>query len=115
MKKQKTKKTLIFNKMKLLVITAIKEFENEIKLQLKKANVKTFSFREVTGYRDSTEDAVESNWFSSEMNQTESVVFFAFVKAENVDMLFKLVNEFNEHQKTLSHIHVAVLNIEKSN
>ena len=101
--------------MKLLIITAIKQFKKDIILQLKKADVKTFSFKEVTGYRDSTEDAVESNWFSSEMNQTESILFYAFVKKENVDMLFKLIHTFNEQQKTLSHIHVAVLNIEKSN
>lgn len=101
--------------MKLVIITAIKEFEKDIKLQLKKADVKIFSFREVTGYRDSTEDAVESNWFSSEMNQTESILFYAFIKKENVDLLFGLINNFNGLQKTLSHIHVAVLNIEKSN
>ena len=101
--------------MKLVIITAIKLFEKDIKLQLKKADVKTFSFKEVTGYRDSTEDAIESNWFSSEMNQTESIVFYAFVKKENVDMLFKLINDFNDKQKTMSHIHVAVINIEKSN
>lgn len=101
--------------MKLVIITAIKEFEKDIKLLLKKADVKTFSFREVTGYRDSTEDSVESNWFSSEMNQTDSVLFYAFVKKEYVDLLFELVNTFNNQQKTLSHIHMAVLNIEKSN
>ena len=101
--------------MKLVIITAIKQFEKDIKLQLKKAEVKTFSFKEVRGYRDSTEDAVESNWFSSEMNQTESILFYAFVKKENVDMLFELIKDFNSTQKTMSHIHVAVLNIEKSN
>ncbi|MFH6768853.1 hypothetical protein V8G56_08905 [Gaetbulibacter aquiaggeris] len=101
--------------MKLVIITAIKQFEKDIKLQLKKAEVRTFSFKEVTGYRDSTEDAIESNWFSSEMNQTESIVFYAFVKKENVDMLFKLINDFNDKQKTMSHIHLAVINIEKSN
>lgn len=101
--------------MKLVVITAIREFANDIKLQLKKAEVKTYSYKEVIGYRDSTEDAVESNWFSSEMNQTESIVFFAFVKKDKVEMLFDQINKFNSNQKTLSHIHVAVLNIEKSN
>ena len=101
--------------MKLVIITAIKQFEKDIKLQLKKAEVKTFSFKEVTGYRDSTEDAIESNWFSSEMNQTESILFYAFVKKENVDMLFKLIKNFNSTLKTMSYIHVAVLNIEKSN
>jgi len=101
--------------MKLVIITAIKEFEKDIKLQLKEAEVKNFSFGEVIGYRDSTEESIESNWFSSEMNQTESIVFYAFVKKENVDLLFNLVNNFNDNQKTVSKIHVAVLNIEKSN
>ena len=101
--------------MKLVVITAIREFANDIKLQLKKAEVKTYSYKEVIGYRDSTEDAVESNWFSSEMNQTESIVFFAFVKKGKVEMLFEQINKFNSNQKTMSHIHVAILNIEKSN
>ncbi len=68
------------NSLKLVIITAIKEFEKDIILLLKKADVKTFSFRDVTGYRDSTEDSVESNWFSIEMNQTESILFYAFVK-----------------------------------
>jgi hypothetical protein len=36
--------------MKLLIITAIAEFEKEIKKILKKAKVKTFSYKEVTGY-----------------------------------------------------------------
>jgi nitrogen regulatory protein PII len=101
--------------MKLLIITAIKEFEKEIKQQLKKAQVSTFSYRDVFGYRDSTEDAIESNWFSSEMNKTESLLFYAFVKKENVDMLFESVNQFNAKQETLSQIHIAVLNVEKSN
>jgi nitrogen regulatory protein PII len=101
--------------MKLVIITAIKQFEKDIILQLKKADVKTFSFKEVKGYRDSTEDAVESNWFSSEMNLTQSILFYAFVKKENVDTLFNLINSFNEKQKAMSHIHIAVVNIERSN
>ena len=101
--------------MKLVIITAIKEFEKEIKLQLKKAHVKTFSFRDVTGYRDSTEDAVESNWFSAEMNQTESILFYAFVEKAYIDLLFTLIEDFNKQQQSLSHIHIAVVNIERSN
>ena len=101
--------------MKLLIITAIKEFEKEIKQQLKTAKVSTFSYKNVIGYRDNTEDAIESNWFSSEMNKSESILFYAFVKKENVDKLFESINEFNTKQETLSKIHVAVLAIEKSN
>lgn len=101
--------------MKLLIITAIAEFEKEIIQQFKKAEVITFSYKNVIGYRDNTEDSFESNWFSSEMNKSESLLFYAFVKKEKVDLLFESINEFNAKQKTHSHIHIAVVNIEKSN
>ncbi len=101
--------------MKLLLITAVAEFEKEVKQILKKAQVKTFSYREVTGYRNTSEDAIESNWFGTEMNENESIMFYAFVEKENVDMVCSSINEFNAKQETLSHIHSAVINIEKSN
>ena len=89
---------------------------NQRTWRIKRAlGVKSFSYKEVTGYKDIFEEAIESNWFASEINETESILFYAFVKKENVELLFDLVSSFNEKQETLSHIHVAVLNIEKSN
>jgi nitrogen regulatory protein PII len=101
--------------MKLLIITAISAFEKDIKQMLEQANVKTFTYKEVKGFKDLSEESIESNWFGSEMNENESILFYAFVKKENVDRFFALVNDCNEKQKSLSKIHVAVLNIEKSN
>jgi nitrogen regulatory protein PII len=101
--------------MKLLIITAISAFDKDIKQMLKQADVKTFTYKEVKGYKDISEEAIESNWFASEVNETESILFYAFVKIGNVDRVFDLVSDFNEKQKTLSKIHVAVLNIERSN
>jgi len=101
--------------MKLLVIIAIKEFEKNVKQILKKSGVEIFSYRNVTGYKDITEESIEDNWFASEMNENESVMFYAFVKEENVDIVFDLINNFNSNQKTQSNIHIAVLNIEKYN
>lgn len=101
--------------MKLLLITAVAEFGKEVKQILKKANVKTYSYKEVTGYRNASEDALGSNWFGTEMNENESIMFYAFVEKENVDIVCSAITEFNSKQETLSHIHSAVLNIEKSN
>ncbi|MBC5837791.1 hypothetical protein [Flavobacterium muglaense] len=101
--------------MKLLIITAIAAFDEDVKKMLKQASVKTFTYKAVKGFTDLSEEAIESNWFASEMNENESVLYYAFVKKENVDLFFDLVNEFNRKQQSLSHIHVAVLNIEKSN
>ncbi|HNP32920.1 MAG TPA: hypothetical protein PKN96_06480 [Flavobacterium sp.] len=101
--------------MKLVIITSSIAFQKDIKDMLKKAEVKTYSFKEVTGYIDFSDTATQENWFASEVNETESILFYAFVKKENVDHLFNLISEFNTTQESLSHIHIAVLNIEKSN
>lgn len=101
--------------MKLLLITAIAEFSKEVKQILKIANVKNYSYQEVVGYRNASYDAINSNWFGTEMNENESVMFYAFVDKENVDLVFDAVTEFNSKQETLSHIHTAIINIEKSN
>ncbi|RXP53633.1 hypothetical protein EC396_10060 [Lutibacter sp. HS1-25] len=101
--------------MKLLIITAIRGFKKEIKTILKKANVKNYSYKDVIGYRDASELAVNENWFSNEMNEGEAVFFYAFVQKENVDQVFELVKDFNNKQETASNIHLAELNIERTN
>jgi hypothetical protein len=101
--------------MKLLIITAVAAFEKEIKIMLKKANINTYSFQDVKGYSDISEETIDSNWFAAEYNETESILFYAFARTEEVDQIFNLINTFNAKEETLSQIHVAVLNIEKSN
>jgi nitrogen regulatory protein PII len=101
--------------MKLLLITAVAEFGKEVKQILKNAQVKNYSYQEVVGYRNATQDALNSNWFGTEMNENESIMFYAFVDKENVDLVYDAVTEFNSKQETLSHIHTANINIEKSN
>jgi nitrogen regulatory protein PII len=101
--------------MKLLLITAIAEFGKEVKQILKNAQVQNYSFQEVVGYRNATQDALNSNWFGTEMNENESIMFYAFVDKENVDSVCDAVTEFNSKQKSQSHIHTVILNIEKSN
>lgn len=101
--------------MKLVLITAIAEFEKDIKKMLKEAKVKSYSYRDVKGFRDASEESVEDNWFGSEMNETDSVVFYAFILQQNLDTLFEEVNQFNKEQKTISKVHLAVFSVEKYN
>ncbi|WP_372793221.1 hypothetical protein [Lutibacter sp.] len=101
--------------MKLLMITAIEVFEKDIKFLLKKAAITHFSYSDVKGYRDLTQESVGDNWFASEMNESQSIIFYAFVPKEKADDLFNSVAEFNKQQRTLSKVHIVVLNIEKSN
>ena len=100
--------------MKLLIITAVKSFKKEIKNILKKADVKAYSYKDVTGYRDASELSIQENWFANDMNEGEAIFFYAFVKKENVDLVFDMVTGFNDKQETTSTIHVAVVNIERT-
>ena len=101
--------------MKLVVITAIAEFEKDIKNMLKEAKVKSYSYRDVKGFRDASDESVEDNWFGSEMNETDSVVFYAFILQQNLDILFDEVFAFNKKVESISKVHLAVLSVEKYN
>jgi len=77
--------------MKLLLITAVAEFGKEVKQILKNANVKTYSYKEVVGYRNASEDALGSNWFGTEMNETNRLCFMHLYKKR---MLIVYVRRF---------------------
>lgn len=110
-----TANKLTFTYMKLVLITAIAEFEKDVKNMLKEAKVKSYSYKEVKGFRDASEENIESNWFGSEMNETDSVVFYAFILQQNLDTLFDEITQFNKNQETISKVHLAVLSVEKYN
>jgi len=101
--------------MKLLLITSIRAFEKEIKSILKQSEVKAYSYKDVIGYRDASEFSMHANWFANDMNEGEAILFYAFIKKEKVTLVFDLVKTFNDKQESLSTIHLAVLDIEKSN
>ena len=56
--------------MKLITLLAIEIYKDEIINILKKAGVLTFSYSKITGYRDNSLEALNSNWFGTEMNES---------------------------------------------
>lgn len=101
--------------MKLIIISAIEEFKKDIIALLKKNQIGSFSYKEVTGYHDVSDLNIESNWFANEMNQTESILFYAFAKTETINRLMESITSFNEDQESNSHIHFGVVALEKFN
>lgn len=101
--------------MKLLIITASKGFEKNIVRMLKTAGVQHFSFQDVNGYQDVSEHPLQDHWFTTEATVTESVLYYAFVAAEKTDHLLAEVDQFNSVQNVQSHIHAAVVALEKMN
>jgi hypothetical protein len=101
--------------MKLLIITAITDFAKDVKQILKNAQVHSYSYKEVNGFKNTNENSLQTNWFGSDAHENESILFYAFIPKLNVDIVIDAANDFNSKQETQSHIHVAIINIEKSN
>lgn len=99
--------------MKLVLITAVHSFKKEIQHLLKQAEVKTYSYRDVTGFKDISDEALASNWFGNEHNENESIAFYAMVPLESLDKLYDLIIALNLELETRSKVHLATFSIEK--
>lgn len=101
--------------MKLLLITAIKAYQPDVREIMESAAVNKYSNKEVTGYSGDVQESIVGNWFAQDNNETHSVLFFAFVRKEIAHKVLALANAFNDKQILPSQVHVAILNIEESN
>ncbi|MEP2668562.1 MAG: hypothetical protein ABJH04_06200 [Cyclobacteriaceae bacterium] len=101
--------------MELLIITAVQYFEKEIKELLKKSGVVAFSYTNVKGYKDQSDQPMESNWFASSRGEFSSVLFYAFVQEGLIDDVTEAIEKFNSQQETKSKVHMAVMNIKSTN
>ena len=99
--------------MKLVIVTAVEEFQNEIIKLFKKTNIKNFSKLDIEGYKKGNSVSELSNWFASDKYGNESILFFSFTEAENIDALFELIKEFNISIETNNPIRAIIVPIEK--
>ena len=100
--------------MKLLLITTIKEFEKNVKDLLVHSGVSVFSYTAVKGYKAEGKEASADNWFASDVTESNSLMFMAFVEEDRIDHIYTKVSTFNSKQEFQSKIHIATLEIEKS-
>ncbi|WP_027138703.1 hypothetical protein [Gaetbulibacter saemankumensis] len=99
--------------MKLIIVTAVEAFEEEVLTLFKKANIDSFSGFDIEGYKNIAPIVKASNWFSGKSKGNESIMFFSFTDAEKIDPLFNLITEFNNNLETDNPIRGIVLPIEK--
>lgn len=99
--------------MKLVIVTAVEEFQKDVLKLFKKANIESFSSSDIDGYKNRNSIVMASNWFSSGKGGNESSLFFSFTEDENIDALFSLIKEFNKNLETNNPLKAVVVPIEK--
>ena len=99
--------------MKLVIVTAVEDFNKDVQKLFKSAEIENFSTSDIDGYKTSPAVFKASNWFGGEKTGAESNMFFSFTKAEKIDNLFNLIEEFNQTIETNNPIRAIVVPIEK--
>ncbi|WP_308992402.1 hypothetical protein QLS71_000590 [Mariniflexile litorale] len=99
--------------MKLVIVTAVEQFQKDVLKLFKNANIENFSSSDIDGYKNGSSLLMTSNWFSSGKGGNESSLFFSFTDDENIDDLFNLIKEFNKNLETNNPIKAVVVPIEK--
>jgi hypothetical protein len=100
--------------MKLLMVTVVEEFHNDVLQMFKQAEINNFSESEIGGHKAPGSILSSSNWFASKKSGTQSNLFFSFTEDKNIDVLFKILKEYNSNIETNNPVHAVVLPIERS-
>ena len=99
--------------MKLVLVTAVDEFQKDVLKIFKKSNIENFSSSDIDGYKKTPSLLMASNWFSSEKLGNESIMFFSFTNKEKIDNLFNLIEEFNNNLETNNPLKAIVVPVER--
>jgi len=101
--------------MKLLIVTVVDQFENEVPKLFKKSDIESFSSSDIEGFKNGTSSfMMNASWFPSQKSGADSSMFFSFTEEENIDLFFGYVEEFNKNLETNNPIHAVVVPIERS-
>ncbi|SRR5680860_23184 len=99
--------------MKLLIITALAEFQKDVLRILKDAEIEAFSSSEIDGYKNAGSFIAAQSWFPGERRGNESMLFFSFTKEDLIAPVFELIKEYNKNLPTNNPVRVAVVGIEQ--
>ncbi len=100
--------------MKLLMVTSVEEFHNDILQLFKKAGIHNFSESGIDGYKNIPTVLSSSNWFAANKGATNSILLFSFTEDKKIDLLFELLKEYNNNIETNNPIRAVVLPIERT-
>lgn len=99
--------------MKLLIVTAVADFREDIIRMFKQAHIDRFSGSEIEGYRNATSFVVNPSWFMGQGKTTESEMYFSFTEGSKIDDLFKQLEAYNNELETDNPVRAIVVPIEK--
>ena len=101
--------------MKLLIVTAVEEFQKDVLKLFKNAGIEAFSTSEIDGYKNGNSSLIAAqSWFPGEKGGSESLMVFSFTEEANIDTFFTLVTQYNQNLETNNPVRAVVVPIERA-
>ncbi len=100
--------------MKLLIVTCLKEYQDDVIKIFKKADIHAFSATQVIGYKDNNPPDLIENWFASGDELFDSLMIFSITAAENAEHGMNGIKIFNKETKTNFPVRVFIVPVERS-
>lgn len=100
--------------MKLLVVTCLKEYLNDVSKIFKQANIEVFSTMDIVGHRDGAPPNLLEDWFASGAEQFDSLMIFTFTTELNAGHGMELIKNYNVTLKENFPVRAFVVPVEKS-
>ncbi|WP_454802812.1 hypothetical protein [Mucilaginibacter phyllosphaerae] len=100
--------------MKLLVVTCLNEYLNDVSKIFKEANIYVFSTSEIVGHRDGEPLNLLEDWFASGSEDADSMMIFTFTPAANAEKGLELIKIYNEKHKGNFPVRAFIMPVERS-
>ena len=101
--------------MKLLIVTAVEEFQKDVLKLFKKAGIEAFSTSEIDGYKNGNNSVVATqSWFPGEKGGSGSLMVFSFTEETKIDAFFKLAAQYNQNLDSNNPVRAIVVPIERA-
>lgn len=101
--------------MKMLIITAVASYQDQIVTVLKNSKVSAFSSTNILGHVNREDPNLEDNWFGGDQQQHQSLLYFTLLPEDQIQGVFDAIEEINQNAESKSRIHLSVMDVERTN
>jgi len=82
--------------MKLLTVTALKEYSEKVIIIFRKAGIHVFSATDIIGFKDGSDHNLIDSWFGMSDARFDSVLLFSFTEDEKANTALQYIREYNQ-------------------
>jgi hypothetical protein len=101
--------------MKLLIVTCLKENQEDVADMFGKSGISSYSTSAITGYKKEEQAAnLSDSWFGASKELFDSVFLFSFTGVAEAEQALSFIKAYNAGHETDFPVHAFIMPVENS-